>query len=49
MERVIIEALKGKIFSFNEIMKITECTRAPVVGTDEYKGNIDCIVVTLNI
>jgi hypothetical protein len=31
LEKVRIEALKGKIFNFNEITKITECTRVPVV------------------
>jgi hypothetical protein len=31
VEKVRIEALKGEIFHFNEITKITECTRVPVV------------------
>ena len=30
VEKVRIEALKGKICNFNELMKITKCTRAPV-------------------
>ena len=31
IEKVRIEAQKGKIYNFNEITKITECTRLPVV------------------
>jgi hypothetical protein len=31
IEKVRIEAQKGKIYNFNEITKITECTRVPVV------------------
>jgi hypothetical protein len=33
VEKVRIEALSGKIFNFNEITKITECTRVPVSRT----------------
>jgi hypothetical protein len=33
--KIKIEALKGKIFNFNEITKITECTRVPVENIEK--------------
>ena len=52
VEKVRIEALKGKIFNFNEITKITECTRAPVVYEDKAKADLlnqyFCSITSIN-
>jgi hypothetical protein len=41
IEKVRIEALKGKIFNINEITKITECTRVPVEQTTQWPKKED--------